>query len=352
MRLILLAFFCFSVLFVSCDDGDIVVTNFNFDQEDGVFDFCSVDSPGNSSNNATVFYKESSTNEIITLEISSIYNDSIAQTPNPISLSGGEVIYRRYTSSVRASELFCQAIAPTNFNFENELISNRGEAILFTQLEIELNGDDDSDGLLNRQEGITSTGSFLTIDDQDDLDALLDTDNDGIPNFRDDDDDNDNVKTINELARDPETNDLLEFVIGQDADGDDIIGGVLKFTLESNGMLEEPLPDHLNDDDDGDGIKTFNEVKEGQVNPLLNIIDGDLNPAFLVASFTEDNNENDQIIDQDYRINTRTFLRMENLGLTNNSSTVTLEAFDFGETTASYTKVLRNLRRSELDLSN
>lgn len=324
-----LVFVLISILIinVSCDDGDVVVTTFNFDESDPTFEFCTA-------GNTTVFYTESETNEIMTFELNSVYNDSLPSTRNPISVDNGRIIYRSYTTSVNADDLFCQAIAPVGFNFDNELISNRGQVVLFTEWEIDPEGDDDNDGLLNRQEGISVNGNFET---QEDLDDLLDTDNDGIPNFRDDDDDNDNVKTIDELARDEDTDELLKVNETE---------GVFRFTIASNETANKP--DHLNDDDDEDGIKTFNEVKPGQINPLLNEIDGELNLAFRTASFTDDNNENDDIINQDYRVNTRTFLRVENLGLTNGETTVIREEFLFGENSLSYTEVVRDLKRSEI----
>ena len=319
-----------AVFFTNCDDGDIVVTTFNFDDEDS-FDFCSTLS-------ASVFYKESGTNEIITFQLGTVYNNNIAQTREPISVNNGAIVYRRYTSTVSASNLFCQAMAPTGLSIDSELISNRGQAILSTQWVIDPDADDDNDGLTNRQEGIIND-NFETNED---LDNLLDTDGDGIPNFRDEDDDNDNVRTIDELARDMDGNLITKKVNGVEE-------GVFLFTLTKNEMIE--LPDHLNEDDDADGVKTFNEVNEGSNNPLAKEGNGDLVPAFRLASVS-DSNENDELLNQDYRVNTITFLRVENLGLSNGESTTVLQEFIFGSNTLSFINDdFKNIRRSELEVT-
>lgn len=328
---------CLSFLFISCDDGDVVITTFNFDDETPSFNFCTVE---NGNSGTTVFFIESSTNEIMTYELNSVYDDRIAREETNRSVSDGSVTYKKYTSSVNANNLFCQAIAPTGFNVENQLSSNRGEAILFTQWEIDPNGDDDGDRLPNREEGIDPNLEYRTAES---LENLLDTDGDGIPNFRDEDDDNDNVRTIDELARDNEGN-LIEDEEGY---------GRVAYTLPENETAE--IPDHLNDDDDADGVKTYNEITESINNPLNNIpkdgIDNPDNiPAFRLREVNE-SLENNVILNHDYQVNTRTFLIIQNLGLNNGETTVVQEEFNFGEKTNSYTDNddLEGITRSDLE---
>ncbi len=345
MRSFISTFICLSFLCTGCDDGDIVVTSFNFDPDDASFDLCSIDSQTDS---ATIFFKESNDNEVIFFENTNVYDNRIAQNNRVISLSDGEVTYRKYNSSINASDLFCQAIAPTEFKFDTELKSDRGQAILFTNWEIDPDADDDGDGLLNRQEGIDPNIEYKTKESTDALLEEWDTDGDNIPNFRDDDDDNDNIKTIDELSY--VLNDEGVSVL-EKTENDE---GVFEYTLTSN--REANLPDHLNDDDDGDGVKTYNEVLESgssPKSPLRNIPKGegienpDDLPASRLPSITK-SVENDIILRQTYSVNTRTFLRMEPLGLTDGNSTTSFEVFDFGEQTERYTETIENLRRSEI----
>ncbi len=299
-----------SLLCISCDDGDVVVTTFGFDDvTDPRFDFCSVEN-----NRTTVFYLESPANEIMSLELNSIYDNSTPQT-NDSSVSDGMVIYRKYTSDVNADNLFCQTLPPTNLNIETELQSDRGTAVLVTRLVINPEGDDDGDGLLNRQEGINNELNFI---DNDDLNGLVDTDNDGIPNFRDFDDDNDNVPTIQELARDDDGN-LIKNTENE---------GQFLYTLASNETAN--LPDHLNNDDDGDGKKTYVEVLENSIEPLENT-DPDGTPYFRIADDTQTTFDKDNLLDHKYTINTRTTLIINNLGLTDGNTTRVQEEFNFGE---------------------
>jgi hypothetical protein len=123
------------------------------------------------------------------------------------------------------------------------------------------------------EEFVSTTGGTATLqirvfeqDDKDDVPTELedingngnlfddDTDGDGIPDFLDTDDDNDNVFTSSEelLVSDENGNTIPGVYVDTDGDG---------------------IPNYLDSDDDGDGIPTRNEdlnVCEDPANPALN----------------------------------------------------------------------------------
>lgn len=109
-----------------------------------------------------------------------------------------------------------------------------------------LDEDDDNDGLTTKDERLKYDSNPLSVDtDGDgiwDIDEInFDTDNDGIPDVRETDDDGDGVLTKDEVAGDLDKSGRIEVAEFLDTDGD------LK-------------PNHLDDDDDGDGKPTRTEV--------------------------------------------------------------------------------------------
>lgn len=221
----------------SCDDGDLVVSNFNF--EDATLESCT--------NFDFVFFKiQSDSNESIALAFSTT-DDFLAETGQiQINLSGNDqVVYRRFTSEV-TSNYFCNPIPPTSPKVSEELISTTGLITITTTAT-----EEDQDGIESEIEDPTSA---------------LDTDGDGLLNIIDDDDDGDNVLTILEgiIFNDDGT---ISLELSRDTDGDGIL-------------------DYLDDDDDGDGVLTRNEDANGNLNPaddrsdVLNPeIDDYLNPS-------------------------------------------------------------------------
>ena len=109
---------------------------------------------------------------------------------------------------------------------------------------------------------------------------MLDTDNDGLPDFQDEDDDGDSIFTLFELGTDP-NNPVLYSAITVDTDGDGIIdsldtdddGDTIPTLIETGGDpatatdgLDVPdtdndgIKDYLDVDDDGDGMLTSVEA--------------------------------------------------------------------------------------------
>lgn len=202
----------------SCDDGDIVTTNFEF--ENTTLESCD--------NFEFVFFKiQSESNESIALAFSPT-QDFLTQTGQiEMTLNGDDqVIYRRFSGEI-TSDYFCNPIPPTSPTVVDELRSTTGVLTITTEA-IET----DADGIASSVEDPTS---------------ILDTDGDGLLDTIDNDDDGDNVPTI------------LEGVI---INPDGSINTELSRDTDQDGIL-----DYLDEDDDGDGILTRNEDADGNLNP-------------------------------------------------------------------------------------
>jgi len=259
-----ITFFCLLTLITGCDDGDIIFTEFNFD--DVTLEFCEgPDENENDENEEFVFFRINDTDESIALNFSSDFailtrrseddvNGSEEGTYD-IELSGNDaVIYRRFDSQI-TSDYYCNSIPPSTPLIQEELISNSGN------VRIRTTGDfDDNDGISAE---IEDPEGFDAIDRAD----MLDTDGDGIPNIYDSDDDGDNVLTVSEgvIFNDDGT---IDESLSADTDGDGILN-------------------YLDPDDDGDGVLTINEDADGDLDPANDNSDPN-NPSL-------DNYLNDQI---------------------------------------------------------
>ncbi|MCH4552743.1 hypothetical protein [Aestuariibaculum lutulentum] len=247
MRKIFFALTTLSLLtYSACDDGDVLDVEFDFEDE---FSVCT-------GTNGLVFYKTknapseslsvriselSSLSEILTLGDNNIYEETF-------SLSSTNTFnYRMYSNSSLPSDLFCNDIPNSDVKITEDYEATSGSVTIRTVLT-----EDDNDGIPAILEDINGNGD-LTDDD---------TDNDGIPNYLDLDDDGDNIRTIDENP-DPNGDDNLEDA--QDTDGDGI-------------------PDYLDADDDGDGVNTRDEENESQDNnPANDITNPDAGADYLNA---------------------------------------------------------------------
>lgn len=214
----LLFILCMAFVIQSCDDGDIVVNNFDF--EDATLERCD--------DFEYVFFKiKSDSNESLALEFSTTEDFLTEAGQVFITLSGDDqVIYRRFASEVTSS-YFCNPIPPTSPTASEELVSNTGEITITT-------------------EGIEQDNDNIPSEIEDPT-GLLDTDGDGLIDIIDDDDDGDNVPTA------------LEGVV---FDENGLIDVDLSFDTDGDGILN-----YLDPDDDGDGILTRNEDADGNLNP-------------------------------------------------------------------------------------
>ena len=289
-----------ALLIISCDDGDIVVSNFNFDQ-DTALDLCG------DSNNQVLFTIDDETNEAISFTFTNQDFDGTFDGLNPpeaISIDLGtnnRINYRILDAPANASQYFCQDIPPSSPGVNQEFISTSGGTAFLT---INVTEQDDDDGIPRNQEDLNGNGNLF--DD--------DSDGDGIPNFIDTDDDNDNVPTSVEIIN----NDGDEL---PDTDGDG-------------------TPDYLDPDDDGDDVLTRNEDLNAfdnldeDGNPTLNPQD-DTNPDglpnYLNPQATESvdiNQFRENEISRTFR--TQVVIRNVTLEQVNGEQSITLEELRLG----------------------
>jgi len=265
------------VVFTSCNDGDIIVTSFDFENQE-----LSVCGEGTSKvlyniNNENIFETISYT--ISSSQLSSLENVLATNTDQPISLQltgSNEIIYRTYDGTV-PTDYFCGDIPPSSPKVEEEFKSVGGTVIITT---IERDQTDhDKDGILSLDEGMS---------------AGLDTDGDGIPDYLDIDDDGDNVKTSVEIANsgDDPTADGY-----RDTDGDG-------------------TPNYLDPDDDEDGVPSKLEVTLENQDPASNFNEGGI-PKYLDLFSTGSFNEVDFVIVNKILVRFRSSIDIQNLKLQN-----------------------------------
>ncbi|WP_242093724.1 hypothetical protein [Aestuariivivens sediminicola] len=238
MRKVLFAVLTLGLFFQSsCDDGDILTIEFDFDD---TYRSCG----------DLVFYKiKNDPAESLSLEVNDVDFEDL------FDLSAGETLelrsnsntfnYRTYSNTNLPSNLFCNAIPPSEITITGDRESSNDTAIFTVDLE-----EDDNDGIPAEFEDLNGNGNY-----EDD-----DTDGDGIPNYLDQDDDGDNVFTTTEK---PNFSDEDGLANAQDTDGDG-------------------TPDYLDTDDDDDGIPTRDEESvEQDNNPTNDIKDPNVGADYL-----------------------------------------------------------------------
>ncbi|MBP2832799.1 hypothetical protein J8281_11435 [Aquimarina sp. U1-2] len=282
----------FFATLVGCDDGDIIITSFEF--EDATLEVCD-----GALENEFVFFKiNAANNEAISFNfINDVYNDTIVtETPIVIDLSenAGTLIYRQLNTSI-TNDYYCSNIPPSDIIVTEELRAVSGIAEINVRIAVE----DDQDGILAEEEDLNGNGN---LDDDD-------TDGDGIPNYKDQDDDNDNVLTSVELG-----SDFLENGNLLDTDGDGI-------------------PDYLDEDDDNDGTPTINEDLDNDGNPRNDNTDAAEDNLFnYLDPDTSESNENATIdIDNTTVLSTyRTTVDVTNITFDGNNENFDDNNFSFG----------------------
>ncbi len=230
---ILLSFAVFS----SCDDGDVAVQSFDFDNQS--LSYCDNDQ-------SILFYvRNSSGTEAVladlTLNLANLLNAGILS----YELSGNtnNVTYRIFNASADP-DYFCSAIPPTSPTVIDELIATSGRAEMLVVI-----NKDDLDGLV--------------ADDELPLDQ--DTDGDGLFDYIDFDDDGDNIPTAFELD-----------VFNTDGDNNPLTN-----PLDTD---QDGIPNYLDPDDDGDGVFTIDEDLNGDLDPTNDFTDPSIGPDYLNAN--------------------------------------------------------------------
>jgi cysteine-rich repeat protein len=143
--------------------------------------------------------------------------------------------------------------------------------------------DTDEDGVPNYEDADDDGDGVATADELGDSEAAesSDIDGDGIPNYLDDDADGDSVPDGEEVDGDRDRNQdgipdyLQPWVNNNDEDGDGIVDWKERASsgddLDTDG---DGIPDVNDDDDDGDGVGTRVELGEDQANPRDSDNDG------------------------------------------------------------------------------
>ena len=235
--------FILSFFLITCDDGDIIVIEFDFDD---TFEVCKnlvfyniKDNPAEAfSLLLTSDPNYDSIEEILAYELSSdnVYA-SIVTSEKIFQFNGTTNRFNYRTFNTISGDYFCSDIPPSDIVLISDDESTSGTATITTTL-IE----DDGDGIPAWYEDANTDG------DDDPTTNPTDTDGDGIPDYLDDDDDGDNVRTAIENPNfDESIGDLLD---PQDSDSDGI-------------------PDYKDIDDDNDGVLSRDEENQTQdQNPL------------------------------------------------------------------------------------
>ena len=231
-----------NLIFSSCNDGDVIAVEFDFDD---TFQSCGTTD--------IVFYKtkndpaESLSIFIQNLTLAQIIN--VGTDGTLVTTANGLFNYRTYSNTTLPANLFCSDVPSSEIKIIQDYQSMATVIITATLVR------DDNDGIPAHLEDINGNGN---LDDDD-------TDGDGIPNYLDPDDDGDNVLTKDEKP-DPNGDGILNDA--QDTDGDGI-------------------PDYLDNDDDGDGVLTRDEETDTQdQNPRNDVSDILVGPDYLNPNVT------------------------------------------------------------------
>jgi len=223
-----------SLFLISCDDGDIIVTDFSFDE-------ISLELCETTDSNGYIYFKINNTTlEAISLNFTESSFSEATEGAFDLTLSStNKVVYRKFNTEID-NTYYCGVIPPSNVSVVEEYVSTGGSASVVTAITDE----DDGDGIDAIREDLNGNGDL-----EDD-----DTDGDGIPNYKDQDDDNDNILTVDEISNDNSTITFLNTDNDTDADGN-------------------PIYNHLDNDDDGDGVLTKFEDLDGNSDPTNDRMD-------------------------------------------------------------------------------
>jgi len=244
MRKLIFTLFVICASFFSCNDGDIILVELDFDQtldlcgDENSLNYVVYDTRIDPFESLTLLFPGSDTNDLIFNPPTNPYEESFT-----INVSSIRFNYRLYDGDMTGK--ICLDIPPSDITITEDYEALSGTVTSTTTFE-----DDDNDGVPTLLEDINGNGNL-----EDD-----DTDGDGIPNYKDEDDDGDNVPTIKEFP-DPNNDELLDDA--QDTD--------------DNG-----IPDYLDNDDDGDGIITRYEDED-----LNGNLFDDFAPLAIVARFLD-----------------------------------------------------------------
>lgn len=248
-----LSFFIAVSLLLSCDDGEIIVTDFNFD--DPQLQWC-----GDTESHVLFKINNTGVNEAIAFRFDldtpelQFFTTEEERITIPINATN-QIIYRVFDGQVDRN-YFCNEIPPVAPRVTEEFRSTSGGEVILTSTLNTLT-DHDGDGVLSANEGI---------------DVERDTDGDGIPDYLDIDDDGDNILT--RVEREVEAATSVDGYPDSDSDG---------------------IPNYLDADDDNDGVATRNEDWNQNLNPaddrneegLAHYLNPEISDSFTVTGSRE-----------------------------------------------------------------
>lgn len=292
------------LLFTACDDGDILTIELDFE---GELERCD-----NNEEYYTIYDTREDPNEALILIIERDDTNELLFTQpteedTPIELlideSSTRFIYRTYNRAIEDEEL-CDVIPASDLIAIDDYEANSGTVQVTVTVE-----DDDNDGIPSDDEGRGE------LDENGEYSNALDSDNDGIPDYLDQDDDNDNVLTEDEIDN-------------EDLDGDD---DPLTNPLDTD---NDGIPNYLDDDDDNDGTLTILEDEDGSNGPIDDFVidtDGNTVVRYLYAGASDSYTNPGYIYNTYTRYVTTTFTII-NAGLDVINSTI----IDFGTYESSF----------------
>jgi hypothetical protein len=206
------------VFCISCDDGDVITINLDFDKQlercgdEDTDNYVLYDIKTDPNESLTLLFPSSSANN-------AMFNPQVSPFEGNLSINGSSVRFNYRIYDGNPADLICQEIPSSTVNIIEDYEASHGTVNYVSTFV-----DDDNDDVPSILEDLNGNGDL-----EDD-----DSDGDGIPNYIDEDDDGDNVPTKDENP-DPDNNGELSDA--QNTDGTD-------------------LPDYLDTDDDNDGIIT------------------------------------------------------------------------------------------------
>ncbi|MBB6682226.1 hypothetical protein H4O20_12295 [Aequorivita sp. 609] len=267
-----------SIFIQSCDDGDIIVRSFNFDNAE-------LKTCGDVGN--YVFYKVNpDSKESLSLKMEVL--DSLYREEGIVNytLNGTTIVvdYRTYDAAL-GNNYFCSSIPPTSPNVTVEYVASSGTAVFTTTFLIE-----DNDGVPREFE------------------FAGDTDGDGLDDMYDFDDDGDNVPTVFELNLEDDDED--PFSNPKDTDGDGV-------------------PDFLDNDDDNDGVLTRFEDENLDLDPRNDITDPTVGPDYLNPEVAN-SYEVFQHQPHEYQIFKSVQITLKDLVLVRGDEQIIIETLDMG----------------------
>ncbi len=225
----LLVLLCFCLLVSACDDGDVIDVKLDFDKELSICDLSAgnyflYDTKKDPSESLSLIFPKNSRTD-------SIFNPPTNNYKTTLTINGTTTLFNYRTYDGSPENLLCNLLPDANTNILNDYAASSGTVTIITSYV-----EDDDDGIPADVEDANLDG------DNNPATNPTDSDGDGIPDYLDADDDNDNVLTKDEKHNYTKADGLSK---AQDTDGDGI-------------------PDYLDNDDDGDGVLTRYE------NPSLN----------------------------------------------------------------------------------